>query len=1554
MMAIPNDPYVFQALRTNLRAAEDATDSARTLLQEARQQLADVARSFPPGTTEYDDAEQGLLAAERGLQIALATELTQRFNLAAALKEWLEDDVTHAAISPDADYRRLSRTDVPIALFPVRLETRFDVAGRVLKVRIYPDEALSNLHERGLLPEEKAEGEKYWQGITPGPRPGINEQVERWGDLAKRFGVSRAAYIVRVTTPGRAEPPPLRATSPSRPATAVLPDRFVVLAYKNGVLRHQRVGLPIPEPLDLTPDPSDENPEQEVVADGFEVPANMAWTVRYDLARDRGMAIDIDSLAPDELSSGFDRVVVLGVKTSMPAEHGTEFMRDLFDAHHFTRGLALVPQGTPTNNVPGRPTPFTMAEPTAADSFETERMTSFPDTALWFDHERLSKLLLGRGEADENTFRLISGAEPSRLQYENYLLYNMKYALWPATLGYFMHQLMNSWAYLDTPSTYTQIFSTEDVDAARTFFANYVWSQGPAPAFRIGAVPYGVLPALALSRWTPRDDENASFPATLRRLLPFWQTAAKKLHAVVPGTSEANVETMRVIAQKASSDGVFVRNSIGVQTATNLSQYFALPLEQMFATMKSLQGPILTALGHPEWAAARAMGLTFAENAWEYSGPLVTADPRGGKLVSAVAPDDPTAPNYIALIGQRDVPLSSLKTQDDMPAAAPPGQPKPLLFLLLRHSLLLEAINIGRRTHPTEFSRLDRPLLEFEHWGITVGSVNRENVFHILETDDEAGKSVFQRIQEGDNDTMRTYRTYAESLALLARTPVRELERLFTEVLDLCSHRLDAWITALATRRIIGDRAGQYDGEAGVNYVGAYGWVENLKPRARATKDVPGVGAADVQPGNGGFIHAPTLRHATTAAILRSGRMAERSDPTKYAIELPSERARRAHRLIDGLRADQPLGALLGYQFERGLRERHPPNTETLVLALRKLYPLVANKSGLDGAEPADRIAAANVVDGEKLRRAGTAPSSLPFGSNGLPASGAGRTAIEAELAMLNELMDAMGDLVISEAVHQVAAGDVLSAQAAMGFLPEGGHPPEPEITRSQTVGVGVNHRVALILEGTTQATSTGWIVESSAGGASPRGKADPFVDAWVAHRLGDATTISATVHFKVDGVAQPSENVALADLAIGALDFIALAQSSAGAGQGAPLERRIHAAFLSEHTAATDVTVSYDAPTGSSRTIAEVIELARSIGVLFGRARALRTADLGLPESPVDDAALAPVLAALTSRVNDARDGLATAIAGLGSPALAAALVAAADYAPVAFPAPNAGDAELAVMAQGVRAELTRRAKEAEAAAVPAASSNAMQIDAAVSILRTIFGKNTLVVMPAAVPQQRGELARSLESLARPIDFDDATTFDAHHAPSRFLRQAMRTREALSPLRRFDLYSSALGMPPPALGVAQLPFVAEEDWAGRSVPKESRLSLLLLSANGSSAPDPSLVWRGLVLDEWTELVPSDRVETGISFHYDSQNCEAPQAILLCAHSGRETGWNLAELSAIVNETIDLAGVRAVDSDMLQLGQLTPAICLAMNPENKTVSTAFPGNSVHRPATVTP
>ena len=78
---------------------------------------------------------------------------------------------------------------------------------------------------------------------------------------------------------------------------------------------------------------------------------------------------------------------------------------------------------------------------------------------------------------------------------------------------------------------------------------------------------------------------------------------------------------------------------------------------------------------------------------------------------------------------------------------------------------------------------------------------------------------------------------------------------------------------------------------------------------------------------------------------------------------------RLARWLLDGVRQGQPLGALLGYRFERRLQEVAIPQ---FIAPLRDLAPLVARKldqSDQPTTEPVEAIAANNVVDGLALLR---------------------------------------------------------------------------------------------------------------------------------------------------------------------------------------------------------------------------------------------------------------------------------------------------------------------------------------------------------------------------------------------------------------------------------------------------------------------------------------------------------------------------------------------------------------------------------------------------------
>ena len=69
-------------------------------------------------------------------------------------------------------------------------------------------------------------------------------------------------------------------------------------------------------------------------------------------------------------------------------------------------------------------------------------------------------------------------------------------------------------------------------------------------------------------------------------------------------------------------------------------------------------------------------------------------------------------------------------------------------------------------------------------------------------------------------------------------------------------------------------------------------------------------------------MHAPSLAHASTAAVLRSGYLTHRgSAQSPLQIGLSADRVRLALHLLDGIREGQTLGALLGYRLERSMHD---------------------------------------------------------------------------------------------------------------------------------------------------------------------------------------------------------------------------------------------------------------------------------------------------------------------------------------------------------------------------------------------------------------------------------------------------------------------------------------------------------------------------------------------------------------------------------------------------------------------------------------------------------
>ena len=99
----------------------------------------------------------------------------------------------------------------------------------------------------------------------------------------------------------------------------------------------------------------------------------------------------------------------------------------------------------------------------------------------------------------------------------------------------------------------------------------------------------------------------------------------------------------------------------------------------------------------------------------------------------------------------------------------------------------------------------------------------------------------------------------------------------------------------------------------------------------------------------------------------------------------------------------------------------------------------------------------------------------------------------------------------------------------------------------------------------------------------------------------------------------------------------------------------------------------------------------------------------------------------------------------------------------------------------------------------------------------------------------------------------------------------------------------------------------------GCSTPRTSR--------RRSTRPQPQC---GLLLDEWTETIPGPSVDTGIAFHHDRPNTEAPQAMLLVTPTDFRGAWQWDDLVDALNETLDLAKRRAVEPEHIDASPYAP------------------------------
>jgi hypothetical protein len=1051
-------------------------------------------------------------------------------------------------------------------------------------------------------------------------------------------------------------------------ATAqLLPDRFTVLGYVGGHQVLMATGAPIPAGLAVSPEPgaTDQLKVNEQTG-ALHVPDKLRWLTEFDQAVQVGMGLRIP--LTDQIRDGLDRLVVFGLRQqATPEQAGADLAALITRQLRSPAGFGLLPQGTPTNN-----TERTPAGQDAGDEAAAGLRTTFgfaaAAPATWTaktDGQWLAELLgidpavlIGMPNADTTDQRDARAAN---------------IALWPATWGNFLQ------------TTLHPILTPQAVRQTREFFVRYVSGRGPIPAIKVGRQPYGILPTTAFSRLAWPDGAAGTPAAALaahRRGLHTvltaaaqdWQAATAKVAHLSGGPGPADDPHQKLLDILAlhptsaeyhqryaqSVEDIFNRENLGGLGATVLSAlnnvlHMSAPIHALLARFGYHVDPAL-ADRVPDLVRRLFVGVQYPMAA-----PLVDDHPLSE--TEPIRDYLPGGGNYLHwLADHAGTDLETIRLENGFAGNRPPAA---LLYLFLRHAVLLGWIEAGRllavEKHSAEVPSTADPVFVNVKHADPPESLPSESRFRQLYSPDAAitgdpdpDRLVHQQIPgilgQGDDATAQLAEQVA-ALRLLTDLPTGRLERIFAEHLDCATYRLDAWRLGLANERLAQLRYGA-DGTAAARrgvHLGAYGWLEEVRPRTKQLTPVPLTGPlAQVfagsapllhDPDNGGYVHAPSPGHATTAAVLRAGYVANLppgdpgADPGPFAVNLSSERVRVALGLLDGMRQGQSLGALLGYRFERGLHEGHPGvELDRFIPLLRAAFPLRAGR--LPGATPSpgtpvELVEARTVVDGLELVRRATRPPHpaplYPYGAGDLlpgDATAGEKDAMNEEVQRLLDLNDALADLAVAEGTHQALLGNPERASATLDAYAKEGLPPDPAVVQTPRSGITLTHRLAIQLRAGLDPNHAGTLFQ----GNGPRAKAEPAVNDWLSTLLPKQQDVVALVTWTDPGSGQTgSRVVAQSDVGLQPIDLL-WAVRPAGDPARTGLDDRIAGFVTGKDKPRPDaaLTINYTQRVSGKVTFFEVSPLVDALRSLVTTSRPTRPTDLvaASGSAPVDPAA--------------------------------------------------------------------------------------------------------------------------------------------------------------------------------------------------------------------------------------------------------------------------------------------------------------------------------------------
>ena len=1424
------------------------------------------------------------------------------------------------------------------------------------------------------------------------------------------------------------------------PHSKVLPDRFAVITRTGDAFEHIVVGNPVPPNLALGMDPAlfdqtgADDPYQYDASGNLIVEPGIRWMTDFEEAVAKGMGV-ILNLTEEQAARGFDQVFVLGIADKKPLENQA-LIEGLIRNHHYgPTGMEVLKTGTPTNNTSDESSAYSSqdtdyegayARETGGNQFDPAPV----DPSDFADGKRISDAL----GIDPEHFQHIKNADGTEIS--DALLAN-RVLSW-ATLRDFMEEMMEGVFTYDNIRRVTAYF-TGFVAGRGVLPAVRIGSQPYGILTTSAFSRYAFDPVHNPENLPPPSGESnlqLRFNIRLKQALDILNDSwteirkAKVLNAEkISESSDPQGDFVEMLGLHPVSAEAYYRYGVNIAyrgAASASSGFIGEYAEEDLFGPTRLYYIFQSLLDQGEFGdeiIARTNGHFEKSRAFR-SRYLTDNAAISGETVDSQIPSDDLqllpgegGQNYIRSLLDRNL-YELLK--DNNPAEFPS---RSVLYLLLRQAILLTYRNaamdiieqegflstgfrrmIGSSDHFMSPQQKFRTKWSYLFLDFTLDYA-QSNANFAANFDFDTGPALiadnafFKYLNQGaDAKSLATYLYYNAAQGLfpahqpfleqidrmrsdldrLSALSTRKLNQLLPEHLDLCTYRLDAWITGLANQRLAEQRAARPKGI----HLGAFCWVENLRPGGERSpaKQVP---AALVQEGedvyadagNQGFIHAQSLNQAVAAAVLRSGYKSNAGEEdlnNQFAVNLSSFRVRKALSLIEGIANGQELGAILGYQFEKGLHERYlEVELDKFIQPFRKAFPLtvpVAEDINLE--DTADAIES-NVVNGlDLLNKLFEATETLDFAAQStlydvltrdhflycpdwlsdlVTGNGGGDaelTAVIREIDHMADAFDALGDLALSESVYQIVQGNHVRAAAVVEALGAGKAIPAPLIADTPRTGILVNHRVAVCMEPVMAGNliaPAGWDQAFTL-----RAQAEPTLNYWIGESLGDP----ADIRFLVDA-GSGAAPYSLADFALHPLDLLFLISADPDNPNGELTDWIRCAVREQQHLAdAVEIEVDYegrDAGWGPEvKTVYELQPLMAQIKEMTSGALALSATDLTLPiEDPDEDNPGAQDLIELTARVEPARDAMV---------ALSAAIAGFTDSHPDPVFTPSDFDQTLDWLKQCFYFGIPN--------ALSAAGLENTEENAAVRLKRLQVISGNLIKRVGEIDGLLGEPAgelttaqqvRTWKNIANAVfgrafavlpkfEFQDKDNFAGQAATLKmggtgelfpldnWLYGVAGVRKNMSALELYRTIAEAEGREAPPFLPVQLPFAEDDYWLGLPYPEEhkpsgDKLSLVLVNPDRLIGQTANRV--GLVIDEWTEIIPNLEETTGIAFNYDQPDATAPQSLLL-AVTPKVTGkWDWDDLLYTLIDTLELARNRAVEPDHLEgsaFGQLLPAI----------------------------